>query len=234
MFARFRNKLTQPQALCQATPMSDQVQPARREIVRCQIRRFHHFYASYFSRTDTHAMVEYFFDRIYSLEEDQNWRKSALSTFGTVRHLVAEDTRTKIEHLMELHDLTDSLDLSMAHLLLGQGWQKEELSLEAYRTLYVLCGRAEDRARHLSLVFQNMVSFYALAHRPINSMIIKPARLMTKMLGIYPLFAPVEEGYYAVLPVPRELFDEFVAEVQRREWEYLNSAFPKLAADSAV
>ena len=180
-------------------------------------------------------MVEYFFDRIYSLEEDETWRKKALSTFASVRHLVAEDTRGKIEHLMELHDLTDSLDMSMAHLMADQGWHGDELSLEDYRTLYVLCGRAEDRARHLNLVFQNMVSFYALAHRPINNLIIKPARLMTKMLGIYPLFAPVEEGYYAVLPVPRELFDEFLSEVQRREWEYLNSAFPsRLPAQSPI
>lgn len=215
--------------------MTDQVQAAQKEIVRCQIGRFHEFYASYFNRPDTRGMVEYFFDRVYSLEEDQDWRKTALTTFQNVRHLVAEETRSKIEHLLELHDLTESLDMSMAGLLIAQGWDGRQLSLEDYRTLYVHCGRAEDRARHLNLVFQNMVSFYALAHRPINSMIIKPARFMTKMLGIYPLFAPVEQGYYAVLPVSRELFDEFIAEVQRREWEYLNSAFPtQLPAGSAI
>jgi hypothetical protein len=206
--------------------MTDQVQTARKEIVRCQISRFHDFYASYFNRADTRPMVEYFFDRVYSLEEDQDWRKTALTTFKNVRHLVAEETRSKIEHLLELHDLTDCLDRSLAEILVSQGWDGRQLSLEEYRAVYVLGGRAEDRARHLNLVFQNMVSFYALAHRPVNGMIIKPARFMTKMLGIYSLFAPVEQGYYAVLPVSRELFDEFIAEVQRREWEYLNSAFP--------
>lgn len=202
---------------------------ARKEVVRCQIQRFHEFYASYFNRSETRAMVEYFFDRIYSLEEDLSWRRTALSTFSTVRHLVAEDTRAKIEHLIELHDLTEELDLAMADVLLAQGWTGSRLTQEDYRSLYVLCGRAEGRARHLNLVFQNMVSFYSLAHRPSSALIIKPARFMTKMLGIYSLFSPVEEGYYAVLPVSRELFDEFLSEVQRREWEYLNSAFPSHA-----
>lgn len=80
-----RKRADRPEGPAIPTPMSDQVQPARREIVRCQIRRFHDFYASYFNRADTRPMVEYFFDRIYSLEEDETWRKKALSTKDTTR-----------------------------------------------------------------------------------------------------------------------------------------------------
>ncbi len=201
------------------------LEKAQAEIIRVQIERFHEFYADYFRREETHAMVEYFFDRIYGLESDREWRRLALTTFQTVKHLVKEETRANIEHLIELNELTEQLDHELAEILLAKHGPDHRLTTQEYREIYCQSPDPERRRRHLTLVLQNMESFYALAHRPINAYVIKPARFMTKMLGIYPLFATVEEGYYAVLPVNRELFDQFTAEVRKREWEYLESAF---------
>ncbi|MBL8019219.1 MAG: hypothetical protein JNM27_06120 [Leptospirales bacterium] len=205
---------------------TDLLQTAKVEIIRVQIERFHEFYASYFQREETRPMVEYFFDRIYSLENNQEWRKLALGTFQNVKSLVKEETRNNIEHLIELNELTESLDLLLARKLLEKGYQPgTTISLSEYRNLYVEAGQGVQRQRHLDLVIGNMLSFYDLAHRPVNAILIKPARFMSKMLGIYPLFATVEEGYYAVLPVSRELFESFLSEVKTREREYLSTAF---------
>lgn len=205
--------------------MQSDLEKAQAEIIRVQIERFHHFYADYFKREETHVMVEYFFDRIYGLESDREWKRLALTTFQTVKHLVKEETRANIEHLMELNELTEELDADLARLLIDRHGAEHRLSVNEYRDLYCSSSSPEKRRRHLELVLANMESFYQLAHRPINAYIMKPARFMTKMLGIYPLFKTVEEGYYAVLPVTKELFESFVEEVSRREWEYLNSAF---------
>ncbi|MCE9599956.1 MAG: hypothetical protein K8S54_18495 [Spirochaetia bacterium] len=211
-----------------ASENTELLQQAKVEIIRVQIERFHQSYAPYFQREDTRPMVEYFFDRIYSLENNQEWRRLALGTFQNVKNLVKEETRNNIEHLIELNELTESLDLALARLLVEQGYGAgQTIAVDRYRTLYLAAGQAVTRRRHLELVIQNMQSFYELAHRPINALLIKPARFMSRMLGIYPLFATVEEGYYAVLPVSRELFDSFLTEVRTKEWEYLNSAFPE-------
>jgi len=204
---------------------SGQAALAKIEIVRVQIERFHEFYADYFRRPDTHAMVEYFFDRIYSLDTNQEWRRLALGTFQNVKHLVRDSTRENIEHLIELNELTETLDQAMAERLIARGFEAQKLSTDDYLSLYIECGHEQERKRHLELAIKNMRSFYDLAHRPINSILIKPARFTCKALGIYPLFAPVEEGYYAVLHIPRDLFQSFVDEVERKEWEYVNAAF---------
>jgi hypothetical protein len=55
---------------------------------------------------------------------------------------------------------------------------------------------------------------------------MKPARFMAKILGIHPLFATIEEGYHACLPVNHDLFESFFAEVDKKEHEYLRACFP--------
>ncbi|MCX7999398.1 MAG: hypothetical protein N3A69_10690, partial [Leptospiraceae bacterium] len=94
-------------------------------------------------------------------------------------------------------------------------------------------GHAEMRAKQLTYVLRNLTQFYDLAHRPINSVILKPVRFMSKVLGIYPLFAIVEEGYYACLTVSLEIFQAFYKEVEQKEWEYLYKMFPELKATSS-
>ncbi len=65
-----------------------------------------------------------------------------------------------------------------------------------------------------------------MAHKPIAAFVIKPAAVMAKMLGVYPLFEKVEKGYYATLPVRKEVFSEFFSFVEKREWEFYDEMFP--------
>jgi len=48
------------------------------------------------------------------------------------------------------------------------------------------------------------------------------------MLGIHPLFETIEDGYYACMPVRREIFDAFYEEVKTKEWAYLFDRFPNI------
>lgn len=206
---------------------------AKKEIVRIQVYRFKVYYKSYFELEETQRMVRYFFDKIYNLEGKEEWIYLAKNTFEKVKNMIKEQTKNNVEQLIELNDLTDYLDGLMAELLLNKGWQTNQfLSLDDYNQLYRELGLFEERKKQLLVVLKNMKLFYELAHRPINVVIMKPAKFMSKVLGVYPLFASVEEGYHAVLPVHREIFDKFYEEVQKKEWEFLYSQFPEERLDA--
>jgi hypothetical protein len=209
-----------------------EIYEAKKEIVRAQVERFHDFYLDYFQREETLKMVEFFFEKVYSLEGKHEWVDIAYNSFEKVKTMMKESTRENMEQLMELHAITDELDTEMAKLLLNKEWNGLPISRHDYDTLFVELGRADRRAIQLKYVLKNLIQFYELAHRPINAMIMKPARFMSKVLGLYPLFAAVEEGYYACLPVSLEIFQGFYKEVESREWDYLFGFFPELKQTS--
>ncbi|MCC6275748.1 MAG: hypothetical protein IT569_07810 [Leptospiraceae bacterium] len=202
---------------------------AKKEIVRAQVARFHEFYSEYFTKPETTPMVNYFFDKIYNLDGKEEWLDLAVNTFEKVKNMIKEQTRLNLEQLIDLNNLTDKLDTQMAFLLLEKNWEEgKELNSKEYRELYEELKHGEERKLQLEYVLNNLRKFYDLAHRPINAVIMKPARFMSKLLGVYPLFASVEDGYYAVLPVSSDIFESFYKEVKEKEWEYLHSAFPEL------
>ena len=206
----------------------DQIYEAKKEVVRAQVERFHDFYREYFNREETILMVQYFFEKIYNLEGRKEWIYLAIDSFDKVKNIMKDSTRENVEKLMELNRLTEKLDGEMASLLLKKGWKGEQISRESYDEYFSQMGFATERAHQLQHVLANLQQFYELAHRPINSVILKPVKLMSKMLGIYPLFATIEDGYYACMPVRREIFLGFYEEVKSKEWAYLFDRFPNL------
>jgi hypothetical protein len=201
---------------------------AKKEIVRSQVERFHEFYSSYFNREETILMVQYFFERIYNLEGRQEWIDLAIHSFDKVKNIMKDSTKENVEKLMELNSLTEKLDSEMAIFLLNKNWNKNELSRTEFDDLFQEFGHEKERAHQLQHVLNNLQQFYDLAHRPINAVIMKPVKVMSKMLGISPLFETIEAGYVACLPVRREIFDNFYDEVKKKEWDYLIGRFPRL------
>jgi hypothetical protein len=206
----------------------EQIYSAKKEVVRAQVERFHEFYYDYFNREETLLMVQYFFEKIYNLDGRKEWIHLAIDSFDKVKNIMKESTRENVEQLMELNQLTDTLDEIMAKLILGKGWKGETLTRVQYDEYYSEIGHSKERAHQLQHVLTNLQQFYELAHRPINAVIIKPVKVMSKMLGIHPLFETIEDGYYACMPVRREIFDAFYEDVKTKEWAYLFDRFPDI------
>ncbi|MCZ8341484.1 MAG: hypothetical protein O9301_00480 [Leptospira sp.] len=200
---------------------------AWREIVRAQVERFHEFYSEYFNRKETIEMAKFFFETVYNLDGKEEWEALAYSTYDKVKQMMKETSRENVERLMELNSITDELDIRMGQLLISKGWDgKRQIDLIEYKGIYCEFGESELRKKQLGIVLINLKKFYELAHKPIAAFVIKPASVMAKMLGVYPLFEKVENGYYATLPVKKEVFSEFFNFVEKREWEFYDEMFP--------
>lgn len=209
--------------------LTEKVALARREIVRVQVDRFHLYYYDFFHRNETNGMAKFFFETVYNLDGKEEWETLAFTTYDKVKNMMKEGTRENVERLMELNTITDELDIQMAELLLNKGWELgKEINQDEYFSLFCELDQREIRRKQLEVVLFNLKKFYELAHKPVSAYIIKPAAMMSRLLGVYPLFKKVEQGYYATLPVKQELFNEFYAIVQEKEWEFLHKAFPAL------
>ncbi|MBP9885601.1 MAG: hypothetical protein KBF93_04870 [Leptospiraceae bacterium] len=206
----------------------EQIFAAKKQVVKAQVTRFKITYHSYFERPDTIQMVNYFFDKIYNLEAKAEWVDLAISSFDKIKSMIKEETKESMERLIDLNNLTDKLDTQMAYLMLEKNWNEEtELTQDKYIEYFIELGHAEERFQQLEIVLLNLRQFYELAHRPINAVLMKPARFMAKILGIHPLFATIEDGYHACLPVNHDLFESFFSEVDKTEHEFLKTCFPK-------
>lgn len=199
------------------------------EVVRVQVERFHEFYSSYFNQEETIGMARYFFETVYNLEGRAELEELALTTYSKVKHMLKETTRENVERLIDLNHITDELDVKLAKLLISNGWKPGKLITQAeYKVYYKSLGEAKLRKKQLEVVLFNLRKFFELAHKPISGYIIKPAAMMSKMLGVYPLFEKIEQGYYATLPVKKDTFEAFFKVVEKREWEFLYESFPEL------
>lgn len=205
----------------------EQILAAKKQVVKAQVTRFKITYHSYFERPDTIQMVNYFFDKIYNLDAKAEWVDLAISSFDKIKSMIKEETKESMERLIDLNNLTDKLDTQMAYLMLEKNWQDgNDLTQEQYLEFFKELGHAQERFLQLEIVLLNLRQFYELAHRPINAVLMKPARFMAKILGIHPLFATIEEGYHACLPVNHDLFEAFFAEVNKTEHDFLRTCFP--------
>lgn len=204
----------------------EQIQKVKQIVIKGQVNRFHDTYKSYFEKEETLALVTFFFDKVYNTEAKSEWVDLAVTSFDKIKNIMKDETRQSMEKLLELNSLTDELDSKMAISLLDRGWKKDSLSKEEFLTEFIGMGQAADRYRQLEIVLLNLMQFYELAHRPINAILIKPAKFMSKILGFASLFSAIEEGYNACLPVNRELFNSFYAEVKKTEYEFLAKCFP--------
>ncbi|TGM01924.1 FFLEELY motif protein [Leptospira jelokensis] len=211
----------------------EEILVARREIVRAQVERFHLFYYDFFHRAETIGMAKFFFETVYNLDGKEEWEALAFQTYDKVKNMLKEGTRESIERLMELNSITDALDIEMAKLLISKGWVfGNEINQEEYFQLFCELDKRDVRKKQLEVVLFNLKKFYELAHKPVSAYIIKPAAMMSRLLGVYPLFKKVEQGYYATLPVNQTLFEEFYDLVKVKEWDFLYKAFPTLKEET--
>ncbi len=202
---------------------------AKKLVVSGQVNRFHITFKKFFDRPDTKALVEFFFEKVYNTEAKAEWVDLAISSFDKVKGIVKDETRDSMEKLLELNSLTDQLDKEMAVYFLNRKYDfSKPVSNEEFVKEFAEFGHGDDRYKQFEIVLLNLVLFYDLAHRPINAILIKPAKFMSKVLGFQSLFSAVEEGYNACLPVSRELFNEFYKEVETSEYEFLGKCFPDL------
>ena len=180
---------------------------AQKEIVRVQIERLHNVYESYFNREDTKDLVNFFFDKIYAMDNTDKFLRIAVDIFNKVKFGLNPTTRENLETIIRVHEYTTELDGEMGKLLIEKGWKEgKKTAIKEYRKIYVEFGHAKGRVDQLKTVIKCMRIFHAMAHRPQAEGYIKAAKLFSRIFGVHSLFVQLEEGYYATVSIKPDIF----------------------------
>lgn len=194
---------------------------AKIEIMQAQTRRFKESYGSYFAQEDSAELVNFFFEKIYNLDSQGQIIQTAINTFNKIKGKLPAEIRQSIQDVIDLNDLTHSMDAGMAQVLLDRGWTGGQISLEELIAVYKQYNHRAERVRQLEVMLKTLEFSHQLAHSPLGKVLLGPARMAARIFRVLPLFEFLEEGYLATRKVSVELFNDFLKDVEETEWKYL-------------
>lgn len=194
---------------------------AKIEIMQAQTRRFKESYGSYFAQEDSAELVNFFFEKIYNLDSQGQIIQTAINTFNKIKSKLPAEIRQSIQDVIDLNDLTHSMDAGMAQVLLDRGWTGGPISLEELIAVYKQYNHRAERVKQLEVMLKTLEFSHQLAHSPLGKVLLGPARMAARIFRVLPLFEFLEEGYLATRKVSVELFNDFLKDVEETEWKYL-------------
>ncbi|MCX7631797.1 MAG: hypothetical protein N2Z22_00535 [Turneriella sp.] len=200
-------------------------------IVNTHIRRFRLSYGEYFNQPNTRALADYFFEKIYTLEGKAERDALAIKTYNRFKSMLSEKSRTRIENLLLLNELTDTLDRQMADVIrkdkkyIVRHGGVEHVDLKKLPALYRKANDPEERIRQLLLVVQNLESFFELSKHPLAPVVVRTVGVAARTVGVMPLYHIFEQGYTATKTVSREIFYEFTNYVRWHEAQFLEKVY---------
>lgn len=204
---------------------------ARELVVQAQVDRSHILYQKYFEREESRQLVDFFFAKIYSLDGKAERDHLTRKTVNRVRNYIKATTREKLDKLLLLNDITDYLDIQLAHKIIERGWvERERLTQSEYEELYVSLDNRPVREEQLELLLWNFDTFFALSRSPVIKMMIPPLKMATKLFGARSLFELFDQAYKASASVSEELFQEFLESVKTTEAGYIRRLFSQSPA----
>ena len=202
-------------------------------IVQSHIHRFETVYASYFEQKETRPLVDFFFRKIYNLDGKKERDELAIKTYEKFKTVIKDTTRKRIQNLVDLNEITDELDRQMAQYILTskslfKKWKSshtldEKVLIKAMKN----SNTVEQKVQQLQMTLHNFLSFFDLSKQSKVEMLMKPARLMAKMMGVSQLFHVFEEGYKVSKPVSKDTFYSFIEDLKKNEVGFLNKVYKK-------
>lgn len=209
------------------------VDPYHQIIINTHVRRFRQTYVEYFQDPKTQALADYFFQEIYTLEGKEERDKLAVKTYQRFKGMLTAKSRERIEKLLYLNEITDSLDFTMAQIIrkepkfIVHADGLDFVDFKKLASLYRKANPSKERVNQLELVLVNLESFFDLSKHPLAPVIIRPVSLAARAVGAIRLFRIFEQGYNATKPISKEVFFDFTAHVRQNEILFLEKIYKK-------
>ena len=197
------------------------MRPRFRRLAEWQSRRLRHTYRDLFA-SDRHRMaVEFFLADLYG-PRDYTARDEGFERVQPIMVKVLPDHAIlTICRGVELHALTQELDMAMADALFRDRGPGDEPSATDYAEAYRRVGRAPDRQRQVELIGIIGRALEELVRKPLIYSAIRMARRPARTAGLGELQDFIERGFRAF----REMgsADHFLAVITERETRIMES-----------
>lgn len=157
-----------------------------------QTRRFESDYSDLLTEGEFASALQFFLEELYGpkdfSERDRQFERIA----PAVSELFPSEVMRTVEDLVELHALSESLDLAMARELsrLARG-----IDIEHYRVAWQKLDCAAERQRQLDLVLSLGTQLGALTRKRVLRRMLGMMRVPARMAGLGDLQSFLERGF---------------------------------------
>lgn len=181
--------------------MSPLEKAAKALVVEKTIQRLEVTYADFITGVKGFEQVPSFFrEHLYS-PPNKEARDAALdSLYEKLRSITGPEMTENIHKLILLNQLTDSLDLATAQVLLEKHISEKDvesgkLSDEHYNAALIAVGRKEERIQQVGMVAEAMNFFFTLSKLPLIKLVLAPIKVAASLVGAMDLVSTMEAGY---------------------------------------
>ncbi len=193
-------------------------------LVVFQAERLKKTYADFLASERFASLTGFFFRDVYSTE-DQTERDTQFKTlYEFFRRRLGEGLTRGIGELVELNDLSRSLDRELAKALRAIA-RDGRVDDEAYEEGYRRCDHYDVRVRQIDMLCRSIRYFRTLAERRTIGLVLAAVKKAAVLFGGRTVIGFLDRGYHAYRSVTAEETERFVRAVHDRESGRLNRIY---------
>ena len=197
------------------------LRPECRMLAAWQARRLRHTYRDLLEISRYRKAVEFFLTDLYGDKDFSARDEGVERVYPIMSRVMPGPALHTISIGIELHAISQELDLDMVAVLWGEMGLDNGLHAEAYAEAYRRCGNVDARRRQISIVREVGESLDSVVFKPFIYNAVKLGRGPAKMAGLLPLHDFIQRGFIAFRAMKGSA--EFIDAVITRETAIMES-----------
>jgi hypothetical protein len=200
---------------------SDGLRPECRVLAGWQARRLRHTYRDLLEVPRYRKAVEFFLNDLYGDKDFSARDEGVERVYPIMSRVMPGPALLTISIGIELHAISQELDLDMVAVLWGEMGVTDGLTADNYAEAYRRCGNVDARRRQISIVREVGESLDSVVFKPFIYNAVKLGRGPAKMAGLLPLHDFIERGFISFRAMKGST--EFIDAVVSRETAIMES-----------
>ena len=201
------------------------LRPECRLLAAWQAGRLRHTYSDLLEISRYRKAVEFFLTDLYGDKDFSARDEGVERVYPIMSRVMPGAALQTISIGIELHAISQELDLDMVAMLWGEMGVGDRLDAEAYAEAYRRCGNMDGRRRQISIVREVGSSLDSVVFKPFIYNAVKLGRGPAKMAGLLALHDFIERGFLAFRAMKGS--DDFIDAVVTRETAIMESIFAR-------
>lgn len=197
------------------------LRPECRTLAAWQAARLRHTYRDLLETSRYRKAVEFFLDDLYGDKDFSARDEGVERVYPIMAKVMPGPALETIGIGIELHAISQELDLDMVAMLWGEMELEGQLDAARYAEAYRRCGDVDARRRQISIVREVGQSLDAIVFKPFIYSAVKLAHGPAQMAGLLELHRFIERGFIAFRAMKGA--DEFIHTIVTRETAIMES-----------
>ncbi|HUG98825.1 MAG TPA: hypothetical protein VMQ83_06590 [Gammaproteobacteria bacterium] len=199
----------------------DELRPECRKLAAWQAHRLQHTYRDLLQTPRYRKAIEFFLTDLYGDKDFAARDEGVERVYPVMARVMPGPALHTISIGIELHAISQELDLDMVAMIWGELGLKDGLDAATYAEAYRRCGNIDARKRQISIVREVGESLDSVVFRPFIYNAVKLGRGPAKMAGLLALHDFIQRGFIAFRAMKGS--GEFVDTVVGRETGIMES-----------